>query len=47
MRFDFPEVAQLLVQYLAIVQPFRITMSEQCHIPDRIGDYLFQYGDRV
>jgi hypothetical protein len=47
VRFIFPEVAQLLVQYLVIVQPFRITMSEQCHIPQRIGDYLFQHGDQV
>jgi len=47
VRFIFPEVAQLLVQYLVIVQPFRIWLSQQCHIPETVGDYLFNRGAKT
>jgi len=44
VRFVFPELARMLVQYLVLVQPFRIYLSRQCNIPETVGDYLFNHG---
>ena len=46
VRFVFPDLAQMLVQYLVLVQPFRIYLSRQCNIPEEVGDYFFNHGAR-
>ena len=44
VRFIFPDIAQMLVQYLVLVVLFRIYLSRQCNIPEVVGDYLFNHG---
>ena len=36
----------MLVQYLVLMQPFRIYLSRQCNIPEEVGDYFFNHGAR-
>jgi hypothetical protein len=44
VRFLLPEVAQLVTQYLAIVQPFRKFLQQETQIPVAISDYLWSRG---
>jgi hypothetical protein len=41
-RYLLPEVAQLVTQYLTIIQPFRHFLQDQAQIPSNsVGDYLW------
>jgi hypothetical protein len=41
-RYLLPEVAQLVTQYLTIIQPFQHFLQDQAQIPsDSVGDYLW------
>jgi superfamily II DNA helicase RecQ len=44
VRFLLPEVAQLVTQYLAIIQPFREFLQQETQIPVAISDYLWSRG---
>jgi len=44
VRFLLPEVAQLLVQYLAIIQPFREFLQAQTQVPLAVSEYIFSIG---
>ena len=44
VRFLLPEVAQLLVKYLAIIQPFREFLHRKTDIPEALSEYLFSAG---
>jgi Orsellinic acid/F9775 biosynthesis cluster protein D/DEAD/DEAH box helicase/Helicase conserved C-terminal domain len=41
VRFLLPEVGELLVQFLVLVQPFRRWLSQETHIPARVTEYLW------
>ncbi|EXJ77311.1 hypothetical protein A1O3_10469 [Capronia epimyces CBS 606.96] len=47
VRFLWGPVKELWVLYLYIVQPFRIFLSEQCNIPEEVGDYIFDQGRKT
>lgn len=40
-RFLFPAVAQLLIQYLVLILPFRAWLSQETQNPPRISEYLW------
>lgn len=46
VRFLFPEVAQLLVRYLVLIQPFRTLLAKDTSIPTLVGDYLWGGDER-
>lgn len=41
VRYLYPAVAQLLIQYLILVQPFCTFLAQETEIPRQIGEYLF------
>jgi superfamily II DNA helicase RecQ len=41
VRYLPPAVAQLLVQYLVLIQPFRRLCAQDTNIPDGVGEYLW------
>lgn len=43
VRF-LPEVAQLVIQYLALVQPFRVFLQHETPGPWAVSDYLWSRG---
>ncbi|KAK5020796.1 hypothetical protein LTS07_011432 [Exophiala sideris] len=45
VRVVFPEVAQLSVRFLVVVQPFRTLVSSSTEIPIVIGDYLWSSAE--
>ena len=47
VRVLLPEVGVLLVQYLVIVQPFRVLMAHDTGIPERISENLWAEGKEV
>ena len=47
VRFLLPEVGQLVLQYLAIVVPFRRFLSKEVQNPEEVSEYLFSRGSRV
>ena len=46
VRVFFPALAQLLVQYLALIQPFRVLLSRDTGIPPVVGDFLWSLGEK-
>ena len=40
VRFVLPEAAQLLLQYLVLIQPFRTWLSEETGQPECVSEYL-------
>lgn len=44
VRFLLPEVAHLLVQYLAIIQPFREYLHAKAQVPPATSEYIFSAG---
>ncbi|KAF9882608.1 hypothetical protein FE257_005966 [Aspergillus nanangensis] len=44
VRFLLPEVGQLVVQYLTIIQPFREFLHAQTQVPVDLSNYLFSAG---
>lgn len=47
VRFLLPEVAQLLMQYLVLVMPFRRWLKEEVMIPDDVSEYLWSSGKDI
>ena len=46
VRFLFPAVAQLLLQFLVLIQPFRTLLAKETQIPPLVGDYLWSTGEQ-
>lgn len=44
VRFLLPEVAQLVAQFLILVQPFRRSLQRHTAIPEAVSDYLWSRG---
>jgi hypothetical protein len=47
VRFLLSEVAELLLQFLILIQPFRIFLSKKTSIPEDISEYLWINGKKV
>ena len=47
VRFLLPEVAQLLLQYLMLITPFRRWLQEEVMIPDHVSEYLWSSGREI
>ena len=47
VRFLLPEVAQLLLQYLVLITPFRRWLQEEVMIPDDVSEYLWSSGREI
>jgi superfamily II DNA helicase RecQ len=45
VRVVFPPVAQLLVQFLVLIEPFRGLLARDTNIPPLVGDYLWSSGE--
>lgn len=43
-RFLLPEVAQLVAQFLILIQPFRRSLQQNVAIPEAVSDYLWSRG---
>lgn len=46
VRVIYPAVAQMLIQFLKLVQPLRLLLSHDTNIPSRVGDYLWSDGEQ-
>ncbi|KAK3064884.1 hypothetical protein LTS18_003047, partial [Coniosporium uncinatum] len=47
VRFLFPEVGSLLVQFLILVQPFRAWLREEVGSVEDVTEYLWNDGDEI
>jgi hypothetical protein len=47
VRFALPEVAELLIQYLVLIQPFRIWLSAETGQPGCVSEYLWHDGKAI
>ena len=45
VRVIFPALAQLLVQFFVLIQPFRVLLARDTSIPTLVGDYLWSSGE--
>ena len=46
-RFLLEEVADLLLRFLVLIQPFRIFASHQIKVPAHVSEYLFSSGPKL
>lgn len=47
VRFLLPEVGQLLVQYLVLIQPVRRLFSRAVAVPAAVSEYLWHDGEKI